>query len=148
MASLAPSEEDPLDAYSKAVVAVAEKVGPSVVSIARSSKRGPTGAGSGLIFTPDGYVLTNAHVVAGAHGLEVGFTDGTSARADVVGLDHATDLAVVRVKPGSAASHATFGSSAALRVGQVVHRHRQPARLCLHRVGRRRQRPRAHDAGA
>jgi S1-C subfamily serine protease len=120
MVSLAPGEEDPLDAYSKAVVAVAEKVGPTVVSISRSSRRGPEGAGSGVIFAPDGYALTNAHVVGGAHGLEVGFTDGTSVRADVVGLDHATDLAVVRAAHGRAENHATFGSSAGLRVGQVV----------------------------
>jgi S1-C subfamily serine protease len=101
---------------------VVEGVGPSVVSISRSTRRGPAGAGSGVIFTPDGYVLTNAHVVAGAHRLELGFTDGTTASADVVGIDHATDLAVVRASTATAAGHrpAAFGTSAGLRVGQLV----------------------------
>jgi S1-C subfamily serine protease len=117
---LATPDDDPLDAYSRAVVAVVESVGPSVVSIARETRRGPAGAGSGVIFTPDGYVLTNAHVADGAHRLELGLTDGTTAPAEVVGLDHATDLAVVR-GPGSVAHHhATFGTSANLRVGQLV----------------------------
>jgi S1-C subfamily serine protease len=108
-----------LDAYSRAVVGVVDEVGPAVVSIARSSRRGPAGAGSGVVFTPDGYVLTNAHVATGAHELELGFTDGTTSRAHLVGLDHATDLAVVRAA-GPAPKHASFGSSAALRVGQLV----------------------------
>jgi S1-C subfamily serine protease len=100
-------------------VSVVEEVGPAVVSIARSSRRGPAGAGSGVVFTPDGYVLTNAHVAAGAHELELGYTDGATSRAHVVGLDHATDLAVVRAS-SPAPRHASFGSSAALRVGQLV----------------------------
>jgi S1-C subfamily serine protease len=113
------SDSDALDAYSSAVVKVAEDVGPAVVSLSRRTRRGPSGAGSGLAFTPDGYVLTNAHVVAGAHELEVGFTDGSAARAHVVGLDHATDVAVVRVS-GPAPRHAELGASARLRVGQLV----------------------------
>lgn len=120
MSVLAPADDDPLDAYSQAVVGVVEGVGPSVVSISRSTRRGPAGAGSGVIFTPDGYVLTNAHVVAGAHRLELGFTDGTTSRAEVVGVDHATDLAVVRAPAPAGGRHAVFGTSAALRVGQLV----------------------------
>jgi S1-C subfamily serine protease len=112
-------DSEALDAYSRAVVGVVDKVGPAVVSIARSSRAGPAGAGSGVVFTPDGYVLTNAHVVAGAGDLQLGFTDGTTSRADVVGLDHATDLAVVRAS-ASAPRHAVFGSSGSLRVGQLV----------------------------
>ena len=112
-------DADALDAYSRAVVGVVEEVGPAVVSIARSSRRGPSGAGSGVVFTPDGYVLTNAHVAAGGHELEVGFTDGSTSRGHVVGLDHATDLAVVRAS-GPAPKHAAFGDSSALRVGQLV----------------------------
>ena len=108
-----------LDAYSQAVIGVVDQVGPAVVSIGRSSRRGPAGAGSGVAFTPDGYVLTNAHVVAGAHQLELGFTDGSTCAAQLVGVDHATDLAVVRAT-GRTLSHASFGRSAALRVGQVV----------------------------
>jgi S1-C subfamily serine protease len=117
-----PKYDELLDAYSRAVVNVVDLVGPAVVSIvssARSSRRGPTGAGSGLVFTPDGYVLTNAHVVSGAHQLELGFTDGSTCAAQVVGVDHATDLAVVRAS-GRILSHAAFGSSAGLRVGQLV----------------------------
>lgn len=114
-----PVEEDLLDAYSRAVVRVVEDVGLAVVSIGRSSRRGPAGAGSGVVFTPDGYVLTNAHVAAGAHQLELGFTDGSTCAAQVVGVDHATDLAVVRAI-GRTLSHAPFGSSAKLRVGQLV----------------------------
>jgi S1-C subfamily serine protease len=108
-----------LDAYSQAVVGVAESVGPAVVSISRSSRRGPAGAGSGVVFTPDGYILTNAHVVAGAHRLEVGFTDGTTASADVVGVDHTTDVALVRAA-GAAPRVGSFGHSSRLRVGQIV----------------------------
>jgi S1-C subfamily serine protease len=111
--------DDLLDAYSRAVIAVVERVGPSVVSIARASRRGgPGGAGSGVVFTPDGYVLTNAHVVTGAHELTLGFTDGRSSDGHVVGYDHATDLAVVRTAGG--APSVEFGSSSALRVGQLV----------------------------
>jgi S1-C subfamily serine protease len=117
--AVAPKEEDLLDAYSRAVVRVVEDVGPAVVSIGRSSRRGPAGAGSGVVFTPDGYVLTNAHVAAGAHQLELGFTDGSTCSAQLVGVDHATDLAVVRAT-GRTLSHASFGSSAGLRVGQLV----------------------------
>jgi S1-C subfamily serine protease len=117
----AVADDEALDAYSQSIVHVVERVGPAVVSIrvARASPRGPAGAGSGVAFTPDGYVLTNAHVAAGAAELELGFTDGTSSRALVVGLDHATDLAVVRAG-GPPPSHAAFGSSGGLRVGQLV----------------------------
>ena len=114
-----PDDGEALDAYSRAVVDVVSQVGPAVVSIARASRRGPGGAGSGVVFAPDGYVLTNAHVVAGADELELGFTDGTSSKAGVVGVDHATDLAVVR-GAGPAPSHAPFGDSSRLRVGQLV----------------------------
>jgi S1-C subfamily serine protease len=115
----APGDGDLLDAYSRAVVRVVEDVGPAVVSIKRSSRRGPAGAGSGFVFTPDGYVLTNAHVVAGAHQLELGFTDGSTCTAQLIGADRATDLAVVRAT-GRTLSHASFGKSATLRVGQLV----------------------------
>src|SRR5580704_2295626 len=112
-------DEELLDAYSRAVVHVVEQVGPAVVSIGRSSRRGPAGSGSGVVFTPDGYVLTNAHVAAGAHQLELGFTDGSTCAAQLIGVDHATDLAVVRAT-GRTLGHAPFGSSASLRVGQLV----------------------------
>jgi S1-C subfamily serine protease len=117
--ALHAEDEDVLDAYSRAVIHVVEQVGPAVVSIARSSPRGPAGAGSGVVFAPDGYVLTNAHVAGGAQKLELGFTDGSTCPAQVVGVDHATDLAVVRAT-GPTPKHARFGRSAALRVGQLV----------------------------
>jgi S1-C subfamily serine protease len=113
------ADDDILDAYSQAVVRVAERVGPAVVSIARVSNRGPAGAGSGVVFAPDGYVLTNAHVAQGARLLELGFTDGTTSRAHVVGVDQATDLAVVRAS-GPVPNSARLGSSSSLRVGQLV----------------------------
>ncbi len=114
-------DAEALDAYSRAVVGVVESVGPAVVSIARRGPRGAAGAGSGVSFTPDGYVLTNAHVAAGARELllDVGFTDGTTTRGHVVGFDHATDLAVVRTSD-PAPSHAAFGDSVRLKVGQLV----------------------------
>ncbi|HEY8088515.1 MAG TPA: trypsin-like peptidase domain-containing protein [Polyangiaceae bacterium] len=112
-------DADALDAYSRTVIGVAEEVGPAVVSIARRSRRGPAGAGSGVVFTADGYVLTNAHVADGAHELELAFTDGTTSQARVVGVDPATDLAVLRAA-GAVPKAARFGSSAGLRVGQLV----------------------------
>jgi S1-C subfamily serine protease len=118
-ATPASADDEALDAYSRTVVRVVEEVGPAVVSIARVSRRGPAGAGSGVVFAPDGYVLTNAHVAGGADEIELGFTDGTSSRAQVAGVDHATDLAVVRAT-GPAPSHAAFGRSSRLRVGQLV----------------------------
>jgi S1-C subfamily serine protease len=121
MIQVAQTDDEPLDAYSRAVIGVVESVGPAVVAISRATRRGPAGAGSGVLFTPDGYVLTNAHVAAGAHRLELGLTDGTTTAAETVGIDHATDLAVVRAS-ASMGPHkpASFGTSAGLRVGQLV----------------------------
>jgi S1-C subfamily serine protease len=113
------TEEEALDAYSATVVGAVREVGPAVVSVARRVRGGPAGAGSGVVFTPDGYVLTNAHVASGPGSLELGFTDGTSSPASLVGIDHATDLAVLRVA-GAGREHARFGKSASLKVGQLV----------------------------
>jgi S1-C subfamily serine protease len=120
-----PSAEDvaALDAYSRAVVTVVEAVGPAVVSIARGRRRRGAGvregAGSGVALTPDGYILTNSHVVENADGLEVSFTDGTTCPARLVGQDPSTDLALVRVEKPHL-THVTVGTSAALRPGQLV----------------------------
>jgi S1-C subfamily serine protease len=115
----AASDVELLDAYSKAVVHVVERVGPAVVGVGVRGARGRAGGGSGVLFTPDGYILTNAHVVAGAREMRVTLTDGSEHSATLVGSDPATDLAVVRIE-GTHLPHAELGSSASLRVGQLV----------------------------
>src|SRR5207245_7340403 len=87
-----PDDAALLDAYSAAVIGAVETVGPAVVKI--DARRG---GGSGVIFTPDGLILTNSHVVAGSGPLTVVMSDGTSTAADLVGHDTDTDLAVVRI---------------------------------------------------
>jgi len=110
-----------LDAYSRAVTAAVDAVGPAVVRVEIGR-----GGGSGVVFTPDGLVLTNAHVVATTHisngeHPRVTLTDGRSLVADVIGRDTHTDLAVLRVTPeGAALPWATLGDSRAVRVGQVA----------------------------
>jgi S1-C subfamily serine protease len=108
---------DLLDAYSQAVVRTVETVGPAVVKI-----DGDRGGGSGVVFTPDGLILTNSHVVERARRLTVTLPDGRSMRADLVGGDIDTDLAVIRVDPfaGPPLMWATLGDSRSVRVGQVA----------------------------
>lgn len=117
------NEESLLDAYSQAVIAVVEKVGPAVVSIGVMQKgaRGPAaeGAASGVIIAPDGYVLTNNHVVENASEVQVGLMDGNTFPAEIVGTDPATDLAVVRAGTNGLPV-AELGDSDTLRVGQLV----------------------------
>ena len=115
----AATDTDPasalLDAYSQAVVRVVERVTPSVVNV----RRGQSG-GSGVIVTPDGYALTNAHVVEGVREVAVTLRNETEpVRAPVVGADPATDLAVVRI-PRSGLPAAELAESETLRVGQLV----------------------------
>jgi S1-C subfamily serine protease len=107
-----------LDAYSRAVVSAAEKVGPAVVKI--DVRRGNTaGSGSGFLFTPDGLMLTNSHVVSGASRVEVALQDGQRFGADILGDDPHTDLALIRIS-GSKLPSVAFGSSRAIRVGQLA----------------------------
>ncbi len=119
-----------LDAYSQAVVSVVEKLSPSVVSIktthqvSANTPRGVvpfdmTASGSGVIITPDGYVLTNSHVIHDSKALEVSLSDGKAYPADVVGADSDTDLAVLRI-PAFNVKAAELGDSNMLRVGQLV----------------------------
>jgi S1-C subfamily serine protease len=113
-----------LDAYSRAVINVVETVGPAVVSISlgkdtASDRFEPAGAGSGFVIAPDGYIVTNCHVVQGASRIEAAFTDGSRLKASLVGLDAATDLALISVN-ASGLAFAGLGESSGLRVGQLV----------------------------
>src|SRR5438105_2677100 len=112
--------DDALDPYSARVATAFERVGPAVAHIAAiDAEVRARGIGSGVVFAPDGYLLTNNHVVAGAARLAASMPDGHQIEAKPVGYDPATDLAVLRLAAGGLA-HAEFGSSARLRVGQIV----------------------------
>ena len=109
------NDADLLDAYSSAVVRAIEIVGPAVVKL----EVGGQGSGSGFLFTSDGLLITNSHVVQGASHARVTFADGRIARGEVVGDDPDTDLAVIRVA-GNQLPFASLGDSAAVRVGQIA----------------------------
>ena len=114
---------DPLDAYSAAVVGAVDEVGPAVVSVyvggADEAERARGGAGSGVVVTPDGYLLTNEHVVQNVTHTRVTFVDGRSVPATVAGRDPATDLAVLRAQ-AAALPYAQLAGSQRLRAGQLV----------------------------
>ncbi|MCC7555463.1 MAG: trypsin-like peptidase domain-containing protein [Methanoculleus marisnigri] len=118
------SDADLLDAYSRAVVRVVESVGPAVVSVVveknSPGRRGEqVGAGSGVVVSPEGYILTNNHVVQGAGRIEVRTADGIALPARLAGADPATDLAVLRADTGDLV-YASFGDSGKLAVGQLA----------------------------
>jgi S1-C subfamily serine protease len=115
-------EETALDAYSRTVISVAETLGPSVANlqVSRRTRRGQaTGAGSGVVISPDGFLVTSAHVVERARRGEASFSDGREANFSVVGADPMSDLAVLRADGGDFAP-AALGDAAGLRVGQLV----------------------------
>jgi S1-C subfamily serine protease len=117
-----PVAEEPLDAYSRVVVHVADRLTPSVANLRvtrRVRGRRLDGGGSGVVVTPDGYLLTSAHVVAGAEGGTASFTDGRELEFSIAGSDPLSDLAVLRVDSGDLAA-AELGDADALRVGQLV----------------------------
>jgi S1-C subfamily serine protease len=108
------SDDELLDAYSTAVVHAVETIGPAVVRVERKNS-----GGSGVIFTPDGFVLTNSHVVHKADQLTVTLSDGRGTRGDLVGDDPHTDLAVLRID-ASSLPWAGLGDSRRVRVGQMA----------------------------
>ena len=111
-------DADALDAYSAVVTAVAQSVLPSVASIEVRSRRG-NGGGSASVITPDGYLLTSAHVVAGTRSAEATFADGTTVAADIAGRDELSDLAVLKAR-GAVPEPVTMGRAEDLHVGQLV----------------------------
>ncbi|MDE3229162.1 MAG: trypsin-like peptidase domain-containing protein [Chloroflexota bacterium] len=128
-----PDELAAMDAYSRSIVTVVERVGPAVVQVGVAKAAGPTspfggngrvveGAGSGVIFAPDGYILTNSHVVDGALRIQVTLADGREIPAQIVGNDPETDVAVVRIAApdGGRLPTAKLGDSDHLHVGQLV----------------------------
>jgi serine protease Do len=110
-----PSEEEALDAYSQAVIGVAERLSPSVANV-----RLRRGGGSAVVITPDGFMLTSAHVIARTRGGRASFVDGRELEFEVVGADPLSDLAVLRAAEGHELHPAELGDAERLRVGQLV----------------------------
>src|SRR5689334_13293212 len=108
-----------LDAYSQAVIHVVETVSPAVISVSARDANGRGGGGSGFIVTPDGYAITNSHVVDDRPTLEAETTEGDRLSAELVGDDPATDLAIIRLA-ANGLPYTQLGDSDALRVGQLV----------------------------
>src|SRR5437879_5816964 len=124
------SQDTVLDAYSAAVTRVVEKLAPTVVKIDVThhgrrrgpSKRGeesPGGSGSGVLFTPDGFILTNSHVIHKAASINVVLQDGREFKGEIIGDDPFTDLAVIRIH-GETLPIAILGDSQAMRIGELV----------------------------
>src|SRR2546430_6356127 len=117
-----PVEETPLDAYSRVVIEIAERLAPSVANLRVSRHfrgRRVDGGGSGVVITPDGFMLTSAHVVERAEAAIASFVDGRELDVEVVGTDPLSDMAVLRAHDGDLAP-AELGDAESLRVGQLV----------------------------
>lgn len=122
-----PSDEELLDSYSKTITHAVEKVGAAVVNIRvhkinSEKQRGQEsgGSGSGFVITPDGFILTNSHVVHGADKIEVTLADGEVFHADLIGEDPEADLAVIRINAPQQLSYAHLANSNSIRVGQIA----------------------------
>src|SRR5580658_1215175 len=114
------SDADLLDAYSHAVASTVQQAGPAVVHIqARSGKKGGGGTGSGFLISPDGFVMTNSHVVHGADDVRTQTPDGRESRAEIIGDDPDTDLAVLRIDLPDL-HHLHFADSEKITVGQIA----------------------------
>lgn len=116
----APRRRGPRDGFSETIIRVVENIGPAVIGVRRTSRARDLydGAGSGVIISPDGYVLTNNHVVRGAGRIEGVLNDGSVATAEIVGADPDTDLALLRLE-GRKHHCADLGDSDALQVGEL-----------------------------
>ena len=122
-----PSDEELLDSYSTTVTRAVEKVADAVVNIrvhkpSRENQRGQEagGSGSGFVIAPDGFILTNSHVVHGADKMEVTLADGQVFTANLIGEDPEADLAVIRINSPQQLSHAHLADSKTIRVGQIA----------------------------
>jgi S1-C subfamily serine protease len=119
-----PSDDELLDAYSRAVVGVVERAGPAVVSLEVARSRGARGgagaSGSGFVVTPDGYVMTNSHVVHGMRHVRVRAPSGETVEGQVMGDDPPTDLALVRIDASAIGAHLPIDGALAPRVGQLA----------------------------
>jgi S1-C subfamily serine protease len=118
--SSAPADDQLLDAYSNAVTSAVDAAHPAVVHIEVRGNNAPGGSGSGFFISPDGYIVTNSHVVHSGKELKVFLADGRKLSADLIGDDPDTDLAVIRVSAETELAYLKLADSAAARPGQIA----------------------------